>query len=138
MQSREFSRRWLVWAPALLVMAAIFFFSSLPSTEIPNFGGFDFSIKKLGHMFGYALLAQAYLFGLRAQFRGRSKILYFLAWLLTVAYAFTDEFHQSFTPGRNSTIIDVGIDSIGSFLGLLPTIIQGNRGKGIGEKPAIY
>ncbi len=121
-------RWWLPWIPALLVMAAIFFFSSLPSNDIPNFGNFDFSVKKLGHMLGYALLAQAYLYGLRAQFHNRSRLFLLLAWLLTIAYAFTDEFHQSFTPGRNSTIIDVGIDSIGSVVGLLPSIIHLKRG----------
>jgi VanZ family protein len=117
-------RWWLPWIPALLVMAAIFFFSSLPSNDIPNFGSFDFSVKKLGHMLGYALLALAYLYGLRTQFHSRSRLFLLFAWLLTIAYAFTDEFHQSFTPGRNSTIIDVGIDSIGSLIGLLPVIIK--------------
>lgn len=66
-------------------------------------------------MFGYALLGQAYLHGLG---RGRSKAALW-AWLLTIAYAATDEFHQSFVPGRGDSIVDVGIDSIGSALGLL-------------------
>ncbi len=131
MQIKEQPRPWwLTWVPALLVMAAIFFFSSLPSTDIPNFGGFDFSVKKLGHMLGYALLAQAYLYGLRFQFRNRSNLFILIAWLLTIVYAFTDEFHQSFTPGRNSTIMDAGIDSLGSLIGLFPSIIKakGDRG----------
>ncbi len=96
------------------MMALIFFFSSLPSYDIPKFGVFDLSVKKLGHMFGYALLAQAYLYGIG---RYRPKAILW-AWLMTILYAASDEFHQSFVPGRGDSIIDVGIDSIGSLLGL--------------------
>lgn len=34
------------------------------------------------------------------------------------AYAFSDEFHQAFIPGRTSTLTDVLIDSVGVALGL--------------------
>ncbi len=105
---------WWRWGPAIVVMAAIFFFSSLPSHDIPKFGAFDFSVKKLSHMLGYVLLVQAYLHGI-GKSRPKAAL---IAWLLTIAYAATDEFHQRFTPGRGSSIIDVGIDSIGSLLGL--------------------
>jgi VanZ family protein len=99
------------WLPALLVMAAIFFFSSMPGNELPNFDRFDFSVKKLGHAFGYALLAASY-------FRGLGKRPW-LAWLLALLYAATDEFHQSFTPGRHPSIWDIAIyDNLGAILGL--------------------
>ena len=110
----------LRWGPAILVMMAIFIFSSIPSKQLPSFGLFDFSIKKLGHMLGYALLAQAYLHGI-----GREKpkaIL--LAWCLTIIYAITDEFHQRYVPGRSARVFDVGIDSLGSLIGLLPIIFR--------------
>lgn len=110
----------LRWWPALLVMAAIFFFSSLPSNEIPNLGPFDFSVKKLAHMLGYAFLAQAYLYGLSRE-KHRSIL---FAWILTILYAMTDEYHQSFVPGRSPRWFDVGIDSLGSLIGLLPSIIN--------------
>jgi VanZ family protein len=41
------------------------------------------------------------------------------SWALTVAYAVTDEFHQSFTAGRHPSPVDVGIDSVGALLFLL-------------------
>ncbi len=105
---------WLRWGPALFIMAAIFFFSSLPSTEIPSFGAFDFSVKKLGHMLGYALLATAYWAGL-----GFRKNRVWLAFLLAVLYALTDEFHQRFIPGRHSSLVDVfGFDGGGAALAL--------------------
>ena len=107
------------WGPALLMMALIFFFSSLPASRLPSFGVYDFSIKKLGHFLGYALLAPAYLRGLRK--RGSLEIA--MAWGLTIMYAFTDETHQAFVLGRTSSIFDVGVDGIGALAGLSPYIL---------------
>ena len=39
--------------------------------------------------------------------------------LLAMAYAATDEFHQAFVPSRESSVVDVMIDSCGASLGLL-------------------
>jgi VanZ family protein len=100
------------WFPSLLMMALIFGFSSIPSEEMPSFGGLDFSIKKFGHAFGYALLALSYQRGLG----GKRP---WLAWLMAVAYAATDEFHQSFASGRNPSPWDVLLfDNLGALAGL--------------------
>lgn len=37
---------------------------------------------------------------------------------LAIGYGFLDEFHQSFVPGRDSSLIDVGFDTLGAFIGL--------------------
>jgi VanZ family protein len=34
-----------------------------------------------------------------------------------VLFAVSDEFHQSFVPGRTASLMDVGLDLIGIFLG---------------------
>ena len=100
------------WLPSILMMALIFGFSSIPSREMPRFGAFDFSVKKLGHALGYGLLALAYLRGLG----GKRP---WLAWLMAVIFAATDEFHQSFIPGRNPSLVDVFFfDGIGALAGL--------------------
>ncbi len=52
-------------------------------------------------MTGYALLAGAYWYGLG--FDPRKS---WLAWILAVLYAASDEFHQSFTPGRHPSPVD--------------------------------
>jgi len=101
------------WFPALVMMALIFAFSATPSSGLPNFDAADFIIKKSAHMLGYALLALSYL---RA-FDGKIDK-WKLIWLLAILYAASDEFHQSFVTGRGSTVMDVGIDSIGAGLGL--------------------
>jgi hypothetical protein len=47
------------WAPAIVIMLLIFIASSTPGNDLPGFGVWDFSVKKGGHMLGYALLAIA-------------------------------------------------------------------------------
>jgi hypothetical protein len=102
----------LAWGPALLMMAAIFAFSSRTSDELPNFGGWDYYFKKLGHGLGYGLLALAYWRGL-----GFRRKAHWLAWLLALAYSATDEFHQSFVPGRHASAVDVLVfDNLGALL----------------------
>ena len=41
------------------------------------------------------------------------------AWLVATLYAMTDEWHQSFVPGRGPAIHDVILDSSGALLGAL-------------------
>jgi VanZ family protein len=91
-KTKEFLLR---WAPTIALMLIIFAFSSRPSSSLPDFAWADRLVKKGSHMLGYAALALAYWHGLGSR-RGRQP----LAWLLAIAYAVTDEFHQSFVPGR--------------------------------------
>ncbi len=83
-------------------MAIIFAFSSTPGKDLPSFGILDFLVKKGGHMLGYGLLALAYWYGL-----GWNKKYVWLAGCLAVAYAATDEVHQSFVAGRHPSPVDV-------------------------------
>jgi hypothetical protein len=100
------------WLPSLFMMAAIFAFSSRTSTELPSFGGWDYFVKKSAHGIGYGLLALSYLRALP----GRN---YKLAWFLAVLYSLTDEFHQSFVPGRRASLIDVFVfDNVGALITL--------------------
>ena len=104
----------LRWVPALFLMATIFGFSSIPSAEMPNFGSSDLFVKKGGHMLGYGLLALAYWYALR--FEKRS---WWLALLLAVVYALSDEFHQSFVSGRHPSWVDaLVIDGSGATIAL--------------------
>ncbi len=100
------------WTPSVVLMAIIFALSSTPSKEMPNFGLVDFLVKKGGHMLGYALLALANLRGLN----GKRP---WLAWILTLTFAASDEFHQSFVAGRHAAITDVLLfDNLGALAGL--------------------
>ncbi len=100
------------WLPSLLMMLAIFAFSSRTSNELPNFGGLDYFVKKSAHGVGYGLLALSYL-------RALPRRKYVLAWFLAVLYSATDEFHQSFVPGRHAAITDVLVfDNLGALITL--------------------
>jgi VanZ family protein len=102
----------LRWAPSLFLMALIFYVSSLPATDIPDLGWADVVAKKIGHALGFGLLSITYLCAISTQLKRPKR--YWLAWLLTVAYGLTDEFHQSFVPSRNASLLDVGIDAAGA------------------------
>ena len=104
------------WIPSILMMGVIFFFSSLPAGLIPSFGEWDLLIKKAGHASGYALLGLAYYFALPP--RLSSWFRWVLAMILVILFALSDEFHQSFVLGRNSSVIDVGIDAMGAAIAL--------------------
>lgn len=108
----------LRWGPVLVVMLLIFLASDTPGSSIPEFGLIDFVVKKGGHMAGYALLSMACLHGLTGKNHpNRTRAAAAVA--MAVLYAITDEFHQTFTPGRNASITDVGIDAVGATLGVL-------------------
>jgi VanZ family protein len=83
-------------------------FSTLPSADVI---WWDFVMKKSAHMLEYALL---YFLWFRALRRG-----YILPFLIVLFYSISDEWHQSFTPGRHPNPMDVGFDCLGAFLVIL-------------------
>jgi len=108
------SKRILKWLPSVVFMLTIFIISSQPSYRLPSLDWGDKIFKKGGHMVGYGLLALSYWYGM-----GLDKKKQWLAWLLAVLYAATDEFHQSFVPGRHPSIWDVLIfDNFGALIAL--------------------
>jgi VanZ family protein len=96
----------LRWLPALVVMAVIFALSSTPSQDLPNFGLLDTLVKKGGHFVGYAILALTYWYGLKTPDDGDRLRPYSVAFALAVLYAVSDEYHQSFVPGRHPSWVD--------------------------------
>ena len=109
------------WGPAIVIMAVIFLLSATPSRILPNFGVSDTLVKKGAHMLGYALLTLAYMRGMSGLQAGgkQSWKAAALSLILAALYAMSDEYHQSFVPGRNSRWTDVGIDAVGGTVGLI-------------------
>ena len=96
------------------MMFIIFLFSARPSSELPSFDWADRIVKKGGHMLGYAILAVSYWRALG--FRRENR---WLAWCLSILYAVTDEFHQSFVPSRHPSIWDILLfDNLGALISL--------------------
>ena len=82
------------------------------------------TIRKTGHVSEYAVLALLVLWarrgdrknaGVQAGWNWRDAA---LALVIAAAYAATDELHQSFVPGREGSLWDVLIDSVGAGAGL--------------------
>ena len=92
-------------------MGVIFAFSARPDYSLPHYGVWDWIIKKGAHVTEYAVL------GWLVQRALGQRRAWWLSWLVAVAYAATDEFHQSFVPGRRPAAADVMIDAVGAAIG---------------------
>ena len=103
-----------LWWPVAAYMAAIFALSSQPTLP-----GSSLTPDWAQHGVAYAGLA---LVTLRAVAGGRwsrvSARALWLAWVIATVYGVTDEWHQSFVPGRMADVRDVIADSAGAALGL--------------------
>jgi VanZ family protein len=102
------------WLPPLAWMAIIFAFSSMHgSGHLPEA---EVLLRKLAHVAGYLVLTLLFLRALR-----RSGVVAAvpIAMAGALAYAVSDEWHQSFVPGRGATPRDVAIDGIGIGLAAL-------------------
>lgn len=126
----QFSTNSIVrWIPTLLMMVAIFLFSARPSSDVQR-DWWDPIIYKGGHVIGYAMLTLSLWRGL--DFRGDR---HWLLWLLVIAYAVSDEYHQSFVPGRHPAAFDVLVyDNIGALLSLWLTGILMKRKQPVHEE----
>jgi len=128
----ESRKRWRIlavyWLPVLGWMALIFLLSSQPDLPHISETWLDILIRKAGHALEYAVLC--FLLG-RALARGEGLPLRVaLRWSLvvTVLYALSDEWHQSWVPGRKSRWYDVVVDTLGA-LGALFTLSRGHTNR---------
>ncbi|MEX2197059.1 MAG: VanZ family protein [Thermoleophilaceae bacterium] len=104
-------RRLDPWAPPLLLMAVIFYFSAQPDLS-SGLGTIDLIGRKIIHAAEYALLTFLWWRALAQLLSKRPAILAALA--IAVAYGASDEFHQTFVSGRSGSPIDVAIDTFGA------------------------
>jgi len=135
----------LYWIPAVLMMGIIFAFSSKTadisgqsSMTISKYiysvyeritGGvkteeekldaletLDHIVRKGAHITEFAMLAAALAWPLRKSgLKGYRLAVASIG--LAAIYAMTDEFHQTFVPGRSGELKDVGIDTVGALIG---------------------
>ena len=117
------------WLPLVLWMGVIFFLSAQPTLPYHPDTLLDSILKKAGHMVEYGILT--FLLW-RALSRGWGTLLWsplVTAFLVSVLYAVSDEYHQTFVPGRNGTPVDVGIDAVGALVALLVLGGLGKKGR---------
>jgi len=104
------------WLPLLLWMAAIYVISDQPDDAVPSFGVWDLLVKKGAHFLAYAILAW-----LAYRVVENTRHPFLTALLITAVYAASDEYHQTFVPGRHGRGFDWIIDCLGG-LGALYVI----------------
>ena len=100
--------------PALAWMVLIFAMSSREQFPAPP--GFSIAMLSIvAHLFLYGVLATLLLVALERD--GRATRSARLAAIVgAVLYGVSDEFHQSFVPGRDASLFDVGVNTIGAIL----------------------
>lgn len=103
-------RRLLSWIPAWAGMAAIFYASSLPGSQIdlPAFQHSD----KLAHFLAY--FALGWLISLRHPLQsGKPRHWDILGIAVGALYGVGDEIHQIFVPFRDFSFLDMAADGLG-------------------------
>lgn len=114
----------LVWLPPLLLMAVIWFFSSQSDLD-SGLGLADLIGRKVVHAAEYALLCLLWWRALGTRLLPRAALAGGL--VLAIGYGAVDEYHQTFTPGRNGSPIDVAIDSGGAAVAAALIARRGRR-----------
>ena len=102
------------WVLVAVWMGVIFWFSAQPQAAL-DFGQPEF-LGKAAHVAEYAIL------GWLIQRARGDKRAWWQSWLMAILYAATDEFHQSFSPGRTPRVTDVMIDAVGAGIGMVVAI----------------
>ena len=110
--------RLIRWLLVLLAMTVIFVLSAQPGLRISDDPGVDGPLRHFAHVVAYAVLAGLVVLALARSRQRPGPALAGLAVALAVVYGVTDEFHQSFVPGRTSHAIDVVYDAIGAVVGV--------------------
>ena len=111
--------RLLLWAPVLVWALAIFFVSAQSTLPAIGEDWLDRAVKQLSHSLEYAVFAWLVWRPLTHFGESRGRRHYLVAWLLCFAYALSDEFHQSFVPGRVADWRDLLADGLGAAAVLL-------------------
>lgn len=101
--------------PTILTMGTIFYLSHQTGDRLslPALPGLD----KLAHMAAYGLLAATVLFATSDKQKStRPHRVIILTVVFCVLYGMSDEFHQSFIPGRTASVYDLMADGGGAVL----------------------
>lgn len=110
----------VAWLLVAVWAAVIFALSATPNLRVSQADDLDFIVRKAGHMAAFGILVV--LLWRALTLAGVRRV---VAWslVLTIAYAASDEFHQSSTAGRHASPVDVGIDSAGAAIALVAVVV---------------
>ncbi len=95
-------------------MAVVFGLSSIPGRQVASLG-FSSTLVSALHVPLFAGLAWVTLYSVR----GPRALRIAVVAVTCMAYAISDEWHQSFVPGRHFSLGDIGLDAVGMVLGIV-------------------
>jgi hypothetical protein len=116
--NRLINRHWvrnelIVWIPPITYMLFIFMISSVPR------GGLKSGIPiQFFHTVEYFFLALLLLWSIEKSIRITYRRKLFFCGMFCLLFAFSDELHQYFVPGRHTKLMDIIFDFVGIMLGM--------------------
>jgi len=98
------------WLPVIIWAGIIFTFSAIPNLK----SGLkeDYILRKIAHALEFALLMFLLFRAMKSEGIGIGRAILY-SFVIALFYAFSDEFHQLYVKGRQGSLRDVGIDTIG-------------------------
>jgi VanZ family protein len=128
-QSIRYGVLTLLWIGMIFVSSSTS--GTAGTTHLPTL--IDWWLHNGAHFLIYGMLAWLIwrTFSSTQPFTSQSAFLSILVICLALAYGISDEWHQSFTPGREVSLLDITFDGIGAVLGLVvgrwitsPSVVQ--------------
>lgn len=109
---------WVRWVAVAAWMGVIYFFSDQSSFALLDYVWRPDLLGVGAHFAEYAVLAALLWLALRST-PALARYAAPLAFAAAVLYAVSDEFHQSFVPGRYPDVRDVLVDAAGALVAVL-------------------
>ena len=147
---KENTKRLFAWCAVLLVMTAIFLFSSETAAEstdtsdsvidkflgviIPDFDEmseegrtelvdrYTFAVRKSAH-FSICLLLGVTVYAAVSRYEIPKTAVFSISFVICGLYSVSDEIHQFFVPGRSCEARDVLVDCAGALVGITAMIL---------------
>ncbi|MBI5180712.1 MAG: VanZ family protein [Nitrospirae bacterium] len=122
------NKKLLYWSATIAYALLIFFLSSLSGDKTEKLYLFKHS-DKIIHLLEYAvlcfLISKTLFSTLKESVRRYTGL---IAIVISLLYAISDEFHQSFVPGRSAEVYDVFADGMGAVLSQIILYIKEVKG----------
>ncbi|MDZ7586607.1 MAG: VanZ family protein [Patescibacteria group bacterium] len=107
-----------LWLPVIIWAGIIFLFSNQTINKPAPFSWPDFVVKKTAHVTEYAIFYWLLFRAISQKNKLVGKKSFIFSLIIVILFALSDEWHQTFIPGREGTLRDVGFDTIGGLLSL--------------------
>lgn len=103
-----------VWMALIFILSSSLFASQVSyDGTLDLFGALNYAVRKLAHSIEFGILSYLWFRSLCSQpDRFRSSLIWSL--VISLVYAVTDEWHQTFVPERSGKATDVLFDAVGA------------------------